>query len=508
MARDNAIGTGAVVLTASADKLLTGLDRARRGTDRWAKGAGKGIGGQLRDGLRDGLGDGLGKSVKQAGEEFLEAPFKFAAVGAAVAVKDLAAGAFRSAMGFETAEGFAEKLGERLADGADATGRMIEGFARLREDALSKSLLPGIDARELGALGGRLSELTEERGKAAAVGARADGLNALARAALKGGSLLDLTPSAGEISKIAAEGVKGLDKQISEVEKRVEDLKKAYYRAFNPDIDPAKVRAVEEMTQAIDRESYALRMGADAARLYQMKLDGFSEGQIARVKGSLDALAGANEEKNFRDLESALTKQVILLREGEEAAERYQRRLDGMAEGRIAQLEAAAKEVTFARADRQLIDMEKALGRQRALWGAAREEVERYDLAAAGATADQLARLGQFQQQRAGLESVGAGLAVAAQVMFGGMGKVFGEVKELSALKADLAGAFGAGSEGAYAIEARSAAANLLAGRAPGADGPAKVAAQQLAEARKHTGLLRQIAPGARGSVVIRPTDL
>ena len=36
MGAANAIGTGAVVLTANADQLLTGLNKAQRATEKWA----------------------------------------------------------------------------------------------------------------------------------------------------------------------------------------------------------------------------------------------------------------------------------------------------------------------------------------------------------------------------------------------------------------------------------------------------------------------------------------
>lgn len=496
----NAIGTGAVVLTANADNFLGGLRKAQQETEKWADRTRKAVGS-----AGAAIDKSFGKAFEEAGKLFLELPMKFAALSIAQSVKDLGTEFIKSSLGLATAAEFSERLNKELAEGADAADKIVAKFAELRADATGKGDLLRVGAGEAGELRRKLDEFNAERDKALAAGKQARNLSVAARVSLKGGSFIGLSPSAADIEQIAAEGVAGLDANIEKVQKRLEAIDKEKRRALNPDIDPAKIRAVDTLANSLETQAVAMREGADAARLFQMRLDGFSESQIDRVKQALDKLADESVAKRVNEANLQLQRQIVLLREGERAAERFQARLDGLTEADIAAREKLLDEVGFAKTENKIQEIEKSIKRQVALWGASASQVDLYDIMLGKVSGRQADIVKNLLRQRDAVNATLTGLSVALGVGMG-LGKMVGEAAESAGkLQASLAGALTSESAEAYSVVAKFQAGNTLAGLggAGASGGPTQLAKEQLREMKEMKRELRRIeASLSLGSVV------
>ncbi|HEY1191909.1 MAG TPA: hypothetical protein VGE74_30035 [Gemmata sp.] len=136
---------------------------------------------------------------------------------------------------------------------------------------------------------------------------------------------------------------------------RIQELAEQSGRILHPDNDPAKQKAVAELTRELKKQADTFNQAAEQVKLYEMQLDKFSKKQIADVKAAQERLS----------LHQTL---------GGAAAE-----MAGSVLGTGTEMEAAIK------------DLNVELKKQADLWNANAEQVALYELRAKGATEAALA---------------------------------------------------------------------------------------------------------------------
>ncbi|MBP3959585.1 hypothetical protein J8F10_30440 [Gemmata sp. G18] len=290
MAGSNTIGTGAVVLTANADALLTGLKKAEKDTESWAQRTGKNI---------NGVGESLEKINKIP--NLLGLGF----VGAIATVGSTLAGALGNAVtrgdqlnkalerSIELGDRFAKMMDRRTeANAARLEAMSATPTSRATEiDRQLRALDPEIGAAETAK---HLAEFQRDVTLInSGVKASKTGLERMAE-----GSQLVLAWFAQSLETYQAPFEANFKAADARLQKAIElraELTKARDNIIDPDKDVAKEGEVDRLSEAFERQAAALGKTAEQAKMLDLIADGFSERQIRQFTIAADKLTKTTE---------------------------------------------------------------------------------------------------------------------------------------------------------------------------------------------------------------------
>jgi hypothetical protein len=351
MAGSNAIGTGAVVLTANADKLLVGLKQAEAATESWAAKTRK---------IAGSAGEGIDKLLAGPGAKALG----WAAVGfVALKIGDEFQHAALRTTEFNKALEKSAELSQKLSKITDS--RAADRAALLEAQSANA-------ASRLVELEKQLRAVSAESGAAEAEKRRAQlGLEKLKLDGDRSNDFWDGWTtnlgiirewSFGQLGRLREPleaALKEADERLQKATERRDELAKQLALHADPDRNPAKVGEINKLTEAFGRQAATLGMAENAAKRYELELDGFSEKQIREfviaaekldavtkgfdyvanaVGGAANIVGGADFDK-MKTVTDAIKKQGDTLGFTANQMQIYELRMQGFAERQLKEIE-------------------------------------------------------------------------------------------------------------------------------------------------------------------------
>lgn len=457
----NAIGTGALILSANADKLVSGLDRAERVTNAKVDAINR----KVADKAGPTIGAKIGGKIEgKFGEAFQGALFgSIAAMIAGVGKK-----VTESFIGMVNHSAKFRAEMEKSAALTAEWARVLDRAGALADERLGAVVAP---AERLAAVGKDIDLATRElsgyRTIIEATRKEIEELNSAGSAdswkLWLGGGLADSIAEASERLK-AAEGA------AAKMGDRLAKLRDLRGRLLHPEDDPVLIGEVNKATAALEEQAATWGMTATEAQIYGLKAKGATDAMVAGIRAAGDTLETLDDLKGIERLADKL---AAFDREINAA------KVAGLADKFVA-LSAARDRAADPSRDKGLLGdidkMNEALRFQAETWGMNAREADIYRLKVRGAS----------DQMVAGLEQRAA--------LLDKLDKMQKESEFLASHK--TVGAFEKGSPGAYSVVAQFQAGNMLAGSLKQQD----VAKRQLAEAQKANamlGLIRDALAGA-----------
>lgn len=256
----NAIGTGALILSANADKMLSDLNKAEKGVKKSAanmKAAGnftfgEGVLGGFAGGIAGKLG---GDALKGVGKALLDTVFGKAAQQEQTHALE------RALQGVERAfDRATRKADEWLNAIADPKKRAVAlgDEIGLMDRKLAESIQTMKDSQAL------LTKLRDPF-SAESIGARATG-------------------SLEEKTKQAELQLKAAESAVDKLNDRLYDLREARDRALNPGRDPALIGEVNKLTESLKLQAATFGMTSGQAKLYELRMRGASAEQLREAE--------------------------------------------------------------------------------------------------------------------------------------------------------------------------------------------------------------------------------
>jgi hypothetical protein len=271
MAGGNTIGTGALILTANADKMLATLDRAGKQAQDKAKKIGDGI--NKGGGIGAMAGGFLGGFLGAAAGQMVEEPLK--KIGTAMLEAVNGAHEFRLELqrSAEMAEQTAKAMDRSLRRMDEKVGALADPKAALAELEKQASFIKGsLDA--------------ERKVKDAAQ----DALNKLNDSGSKesweafmGGMLEDKIKGAEQAMNAAAGTVGKLSDRYADLNEKIARLK-------NPASDPSVMGAVNALTESLKLQADTFGMTGAQAQIAALKAKGATDGMLKAAQAQADRL--------------------------------------------------------------------------------------------------------------------------------------------------------------------------------------------------------------------------
>ncbi len=276
---DNAIAKGSLVLTASADKMLSELDRASKGADKAAKdinknlGGGKGGKGGGGGGLGSLVGGFLGGFVGAAIGHLLEEPLQ--RVGNAM--KNLVTNSHEFQMALERSGEQAEYMARALDRSLRRSDEKLGSIADPK--ALGLELNRQIAATQEAMM---LQEKIREGARKAKWELKDDGALESWGAYLTGNLDDELAKAEQQFNAASAAAQK--------LEERLMDLNQKSSRVKNPAGDPAVIGAVNQLTESLKLQADTFGMTGAQAQVAALRAKGASADMLAAAQAQADRL--------------------------------------------------------------------------------------------------------------------------------------------------------------------------------------------------------------------------
>ncbi|VTR91859.1 unnamed protein product [Gemmata massiliana] len=347
----NTIGTGAVVLTADADGLLTGLKKAEKDTESWASRTGRKIAAAA-----DRIGNSFGGGANEAFN-----PLKDAAKGAVVDLAKQGAQAFlkwaSGADGLNRLLASTERTLTQIGDQIDriAAARMetVDAFVKPKDIASSLDVEIRRGEAEKERLLALIKTAEDEREALEKFNFRTTGLRI-----------------AGNLDRFqgAADTMVGSYRdQLGKLNSRLLDMADRRGRILNPDRDPAKIGELNRLVEASERQIAAMGKAEHQIKALELAADGYSKNQVAKYEFYADRLkktaegfeyvanavgtgagiiGGADYEK-MKAVTDAIKKQGDTLGFTADQIQIYDLRLQGFADRQLKEIEKLQQSTTM-----------------------------------------------------------------------------------------------------------------------------------------------------------------
>jgi hypothetical protein len=322
MAESNAIASGAAILTANADGLVTGLNKAEGEMKGW----GKKVGGTLdktKESFREKTADMFGISFKSV-------------VGMAIA--EVGKRFLNAATGLDA---FQRQLGE--------TERMIRNIAELmertaatREKWLDVGAGPAATVANIDEAIKQLKrELADEKAGLAGASARASELEDPFGSGK--GFLLWAGQRHGDTMADLMKPIEAARDRISTINKKLLELDERRTKLLDPDKDEAKIRMVNGMADALENQAAKWNLTAREAAIFEANQKNISPKQLNKYMDAWDRMNAAENMKSLAELEKGIERQILLFGQSASAAELYDLKLKGLSDDQLAYAESLMK---------------------------------------------------------------------------------------------------------------------------------------------------------------------
>jgi hypothetical protein len=283
MAANNAIGTGALILSANADKMLADLDRVKAGADRATK--------QINAKAQAGGGAFAGGFLGSLAGKFLEAPIQ--KITETITEWALGTNRFRSAL-------------IAVGDAADLAARKLERGLRLDAEKLGAIVNPQDQLAEIGrqseALKAMLADQLRIRDAARDWEAKLKDSTSMEHLELWAGGALD---SSLELVKL--KGDKATE-AIGKLRDRLEDMSETSKRIKSPELDPKLIGDANRLAQSFELQRLQLGKTAEEAQIFALKMQGATDGMLGEATRQMELLKKARAENAPVQLAGALSK--------------------------------------------------------------------------------------------------------------------------------------------------------------------------------------------------------
>ncbi|MFO0823033.1 MAG: hypothetical protein U0792_07920 [Gemmataceae bacterium] len=284
MGSNNAIGTGALILSANADKMLADVDRAVKGTKQKLKETTAGNFGKFLDGAAIGAGFGLvtkvaGEAVSAVAEMFSNAAkFRAEMERSALLSSEIAKAGDRFAKGFD----------EQLAAITNPAERLAELEAQIKRWENERS---GDVAKYSSALA-ELNKLNDP--------SKLDDYVNRFKFWAYGGLDRETKTLEAQINEAAVAASKAGD--------RLAAMRQEAARLKMPENDPKLIAGVNQLADAFERQRKTLGMTAEEAQIYALKMQGATDAMLSKAIEQQKLLEKAQKEFAPVQLAGALSK--------------------------------------------------------------------------------------------------------------------------------------------------------------------------------------------------------
>lgn len=352
---NNSIASGSVTLVANADNLVAGLKKSEADLQGWSK--------------------NVQKSVEKASSQPKSQPFLkgfFGGVGFHFAEKlqhglqNIGQEAAKSALGLHDFERQMKDVDRQIRQSAELMERAHGARAKwldvgdeftvaenLRKEIGKLSAEFKQEEQALAGIDARLRELNDpmKDAKALIPKNRFDAVGMMADFAIGQKGFGDIANAIGAV------GTTGLGawKPMADMQQRVADAARDRMNATNakvreaeeklamlldPNKNPEKVKAADQMTRALENQAAAWNLTAREAAIFEMNTKGFSPKQVNAYMDAWDRLAASNKmadnRKMLDDFNASMERQFTLFGATAAQAELYDLKLKGLSEDQLA----------------------------------------------------------------------------------------------------------------------------------------------------------------------------